>query len=455
MKRTRVLLIDDERELLSAVKQILEEDGMEVSCGGSCAEAERLWKLSRPDLVVLDYCLPDGNAIDLIHKFKGSDATVPIIVLTGHGTIDLAVKAVQAGADNFLTKPADPSTLLVMMERSLENSLNRQSRVVEDSKKRREAINPFLGVSAAVEALRDMAEKVAKADSPVLIQGETGTGKGVLARWLHACSGRGGASYVDLNCAGLPRDLLETELFGHEKGAFTGAVHSKMGLFEAAHKGTLFLDEIGDIDPVVQPKLLKVLEEKHFRRLGDIRDRFADVRLIAATHRDLSTLVRQGKFRDDLYFRISTIPLRIPPLRERREDIPLLARNLLSKLSIDMGKTVEVTDAAIQKLQAYSWPGNIRELRNVLERSILLGSSATLDESSVRFDPLNIPGTFALSSGVRTLEEIEKEHIQTVLSLENGRVENAAKRLGIPRSSLYLKLKEYGIVKEQAATVSQ
>jgi DNA-binding NtrC family response regulator len=453
MKRTRVLLIDDERNLLCAVKEILEESDMEVSCGGSCAEAERLWRVSRPDLVVLDYCLPDGNAIDLIHKFKGSDATVPIIVLTGHGTIDLAVKAVQAGADNFLTKPADPTTLLVMMERSLENSRNRQTRVVEDSKKRREAINPFLGVSAAIEALRDMAEKVAKADSPVLIQGETGTGKGVLARWLHACSGRAGASYVDLNCAGLPRDLLETELFGHEKGAFTGAVQAKMGLFEAAHKGTLFLDEIGDIDPVVQPKLLKVLEEKHFRRLGDIRDRFADVRLIAATHRDLSNLVRQGKFRDDLYFRISTIPLSIPPLRERREDIPLLARNLLSKLSMDMGKTVEITNSAIRKLQAYSWPGNIRELRNVLERSILLGSSATLDESSVRFDALNIPGTFAPSSGVRTLEEIEKEHIQTVLSLENGRVENTAKRLGIPRSSLYLKLKQYGIVKEQAATL--
>ncbi len=177
MKRTRVLLIDDERDLLCAVKEILEENSMEVSCGGSCAEAERLWKLSRPDLVVLDYVLPDGNAIDLINKFKGSDATVPIIVLTGHGTIDLAVKAVQAGADNFLTKPADPSTLLVMMERSLENSRNQQGRLVEESKKRREAINPFLGVSPAIEALRDIAEKVAKADSPVLIQGETGTGK--------------------------------------------------------------------------------------------------------------------------------------------------------------------------------------------------------------------------------------------------------------------------------------
>src|SRR6266581_2579506 len=433
MKRTRVLLIDDERDLLCAVKEILEENSMEVSCGGSCAEAERLWKLSRPDLVVLDYVLPDGNAIDLINKFKGSDATVPIIVLTGHGTIDLAVKAVQAGADNFLTKPADPSTLLVMMERSLENSRNQQGRLVEESKKRREAINPFLGVSPAIEALRDIAEKVAKADSPVLIQGETGTGKGVLARWLHASSSHSSASYVDLNCAGLPRDLLETELFGHEKGAFTGAVQAKLGLFDAAHKGTLFLDEIGDIEVAVQPKMLKVLEEKRFRRLGDIKDRTVDIRLIAATHRDLAGMVRKGSFRDDLYFRISTLPIVLPSLRQRREDIPLLARNLLNQLSMDMGKRVEITEAALQKLREYSWPGNIRELRNVLERAVLLGSSSVLDESSVRFDPLNVPGSFA-PSAVRTLEELEKEHIQTVLSLEKGRVEVAAKRLGIPRS---------------------
>ena len=452
MQRTRVVLIDDEKDLLASVRELLESSGMEVSSGGTCADAERLWKASRPDLAILDYSLPDGNAIGLIQKFKGSDATVPIIVLTGYGTIDLAVKAVKAGADNFLTKPADASTLLVMIERSLENSRNRQNRVVEDAKKRRGAANPFRGVSRAIAEVQRVAERVAKADSPVLVQGETGTGKGVLARWLHANSNRSGASYVDLNCAGLPRDLLETELFGHEKGAFTGAVQAKMGLFEAANKGTLFLDEIGDIDPVVQPKLLKVLEEKRFHRLGEVKDRYADVRLIAATHRDLPGLVRSGKFRDDLYFRISTVPLSIPPLRERREDIPLLIHDLLSRLSADMGKPVEITPGAIQKLQSYAWPGNIRELRNVLERAILLGSSSILDESSVRFDPLNVPGTFQ-SSGVGTLEEIEREHIQTVLSLENGRVETAAKRLGIPRSSLYLKLKQYGIEREPAETL--
>ena len=453
MKKPNVLLIDDEKVLLDAVKELLELNGMEVSSGGSCAEAERLWKQARPDLAILDYSLPDGDAMRLIQRFKDSDPTVPIIILTGHGTIDMAVNAVKSGADNFLTKPADPSALLVVIERSLENSRNRQNRIVEESRKRRETLDPFLGVSRAIQELRELAEKVARADSPVLIQGETGSGKGVLAHWLHAQSGRSHSPFVDLNCAGLPRDLLESELFGHEKGAFTGAVHAKVGLFDAAHKGTLFLDEIGDIDVAVQPKMLKVLEEKRFRRLGDIRDRVVDVRLIAATHRDLAAMVRKASFRDDLYFRINTLPVVLPPLRERREDIPLLARNLLLQLSKDMGKTVEITAAALEKLRHYSWPGNIRELRNVLERALLLGSSSVLDPASVRFDPLNVPGTFAAPS-VRTLEEMEKEHIQTALSLENGRVESAAKRLGIPRSSLYSKLKHYGIDKEPSTQVS-
>jgi DNA-binding NtrC family response regulator len=450
VKKPHVLLIDDEKVLLDAVKELLELNGMEVSSGASCAEAERLWRQARPDLAILDYVLPDGDAMGLIQRFKDSDPTVPIIILTGHATIDLAVNAVKGGADNLLTKPADPSALLVVIERSLENSRNRQNRIVEESRKRRETLDPFLGVSRAIQELREVAEKVARSDSPVLIQGETGSGKGVLAHWLHLESNRSQSSFVDLNCAGLPRDLLESELFGHDKGAFTGAVQAKLGLFDAAHKGTLFLDEIGDIDIAVQPKMLKVLEEKRFRRLGDIKDRVVDVRLIAATHRDLAGMVRKGSFRDDLYFRINALPISLPPLRERREDIPLLARNLLLQLSKDMGKKVEITAAALEKLRDYAWPGNIRELRNVLERALLLGSSSVLDPASVRFDPLNVPGSFS-APGVRTLEEMEKEHIQAVLVLENGRVESAARRLGIPRSSLYSKLKQYGIDKEPTA----
>jgi DNA-binding NtrC family response regulator len=452
MSKTKVLVIDDDKNLLAAVRQLLESNGLDVTAGHTCAEAERLWNSSRPDLALLDYSLPDGNAIDLIHKFKSCDATVPIIVLTGKGTTELVVSAVKAGAENFLNKPADPSALLVMIERSLENSRNRQTRLAEDAKQRRRNINPFLGVSRKIQELRNLAERVASAESPVLLQGETGTGKGVLARWLHQNSPRAAGPYVDLNCAGLARDLLETELFGHEKGAFTGAVQSKMGLFEAAHKGTLFLDEIADVDPSVQPKLLKVLEEKTFHRLGEVKERSADVRLIAATHRPLAELVRAAKFRDDLYFRISTIPVAIPPLRERREDIPLLGQELLSQLSMDMGKKVEISPGASKKLQNYSWPGNIRELRNVLERAILLGDAPTLDETAVRFDALEVPGSIPASQ-IKTFEELEKENIKNALNIENGRVEFAAKRLGIHRTTLYLKLKQYGMRRDPAETL--
>jgi len=332
VKKTQILLIDDERELLRAVRQILDSQNMDVATGASCAEAEKLWKTAVPDLAILDYMLPDGNAIGLIQRFKEWDPSVPIIVLTGYATIEHAVEAVKAGADNLLPKPANPSALLEVIKRSLENSRNRQSRIFEDSKKDRNALDPFLGVSREIQELREVAERVSRAESPILIQGETGSGKGVMARWIHAHSTRAQSSYVDLNCAGLPRDLLETELFGHDKGAFTGAIQAKIGLFDAAHKGTLFLDEVGDIDIAVQPKMLKVLEEKRFRRLGDVKDRVVDVRLIAATHRDVAGMVRQGTFRDDLYFRISTLPISIPPLRQRREDIPLIARNLLNQL---------------------------------------------------------------------------------------------------------------------------
>jgi transcriptional regulator with PAS, ATPase and Fis domain len=279
----------------------------------------------------------------------------------------------------------------------------------------------------------------------VLILGETGTGKGVLARWLHENSPRAEEAFVDLNCAGLTRELLETELFGHEKGAFTSATASKQGLFEVAHRGSIFLDEVGDVDLQIQPKLLKVLEEKRFRRLGDVRDRQVDVRLIAATHQDLGQLVREKRFRDDLYFRISTIPLSFPSLRERIEDIPTLAQYMLDKVSADLGRgELRLDQGCIQALQAYSWPGNIRELRNVIERAVLLSDQKNITLNDLHFDGHAQVGAPFLDSSL-TLLELEKQHIERVLQEERGRVEKAAKRLGIPRSSLYQKIKKHQI----------
>jgi transcriptional regulator with PAS, ATPase and Fis domain len=267
----------------------------------------------------------------------------------------------------------------------------------------------------------------------------------VLARWLHENSPRADEAFVDLNCAGLSRELLETELFGHEKGAFTSATASKQGLFEVAHRGTIFLDEVGDVDLQIQPKLLKVLEEKRFRRVGDVRDRQVDVRLIAATHQDVGQLVREKKFRDDLYFRISTIPLSFPPLRDRIEDITTLAEYLLNKVSTDLGRSgIQLDEASIKALQSYAWPGNVRELRNVIERAVLLSEGPTIGLRDLHFDGHASVGSPSFDTRL-TLTEMEKQHIERVLHEEQGRVEKAAKRLGIPRSSLYQKIKKHQI----------
>jgi len=312
-------------------------------------------------------------------------------------------------------------------------------------RRRRVVLNPFLGESAAIQRMKEAATKVANSQSPVLIQGETGTGKGVLATWLHESGPRAEESFVDLNCAGLTREFLESELFGHEKGAFTGAVSAKPGLLEVGHRGTIFLDEIGDIDPAVQPKLLKVLEEKKFRRMGDVRDRFVDVRLIAATHQDLRQLIESNAFRGDLYFRISTVPLAIPPLRERRDDIPHIARTILARICSDMARTpVELSESAVERLRSYYWPGNIRELRNVLERSLLFTDGTVLGPSDFSFEPQSQVRATAYQPDW-TLEELERFHISSAFAAEQQNVEKTARRLGIAKSTLYQKLKAFNL----------
>ena len=445
MPKDRVLVVEDEKQWRETISTYLELKGCEVSCAVTCAEAEHLWRGIRPDVAVLDYRLPDGNALQLLPRLRASDSSIPIIILTGHGSIDLAVEAVQLGASQFLTKPIELAALFVMVQSSIENRRNRQKQLVEKDRQRREQIDPFLGRSAAICKVEELANKVVGADSPVLIQGETGTGKGVLVRWIHAHGQRAAEPFLDLNCGGLAHDLLETELFGHEKGAFTGAFQNKMGLLEIAHKGTVFLDEIGDVDLAVQAKLLKVLEEKQFRRLGDLRDRRVDIRLIAATHQDIVGMVREHQFRSDFYFRISTIPLFIPALRDRLEDIPILARYFVDHLAHDLSAGhIELSDGAVRALQSYSWPGNIRELRNMLERAILLREGQLLSERDLHFDVQIVPEPVA-SRSIRTLDQIERQYIEEVLLIEGGRIEATAAKLGIARSSLYQRIKRYGI----------
>ena len=443
---SRALIIDDDAHWCDALSAHLTSKGYDVICVGTCSEGEQAWRDTPPDCAVLDYELPDGNGLGLLSRLRAIDFATPIVVLTAYGTIDLAVEAIKKGASQFLVKPVELAAVSAVISQELGIQRPRRRQVVKRESDDSQELNPFLGSSAAIQRLADLAHKVAAADRPLLIQGETGSGKGVLAHWIHRHSGRSSERFVDLNCGGLSHDLLETELFGHEKGAFTGAVQAKSGLLEIAHKGTVFLDEIGDVDLRVQPKLLKVLEEKRFRRLGDTKDRQVDLRLIAATHRDLREMVRKKTFRSDLYFRISTIPLTIPALRERTEDIPLLAQTLLSDVCADLAlNRIELSKRAIRELQMYPWPGNVRELRNVLERAAILCGGNMLEEKDLHFD-LEVCASQSPLGALRTLQQMERDYIEEVLKVER-RVSSAAVRLGIPRSSLYQKIKNFGIAR--------
>jgi DNA-binding NtrC family response regulator len=445
MAHGRVLITDDEPAIRFGVRDFLEQHGFAVDEAGSCREAEACFRAARPDAAIIDHLLPDGDALELLSRLREIDAGVPLLVLTGHGSIDLAVRAIKEGAEQFLTKPVDLPSLLIILRRLLEARRDHRRDLAGRSREHREALDPFLGTSEAIAQLAEQARLVVDSDRPILLQGETGSGKGVVARWLHAHGPRRDEAFVDLNCAGLSRELLESELFGHERGAFTGAVAAKVGLLEVGDRGTVFLDEIGDMDPLVQPRLLKALEEKRIRRLGDVRERRVDIRLIAATHQDFAALLQAKRFRSDLYYRISTLPLTIPPLRRRAEDVPLLARAILKRLSAELGRDpVDLAPDAEDALRRYSWPGNIRELRNVLERAALLSRRKALTRKDLLFEARGIP-TADDSDTSLTLEELERRHIERVLREEHGRVETAAARLGIPRSSLYQKIKRFGI----------
>ncbi len=445
MTDRRVLVADDDDVIQFALKEFLASRGYETTSAVNCQEALAAIESQRFDASILDYRLPDGDALELMTSIRDRDADLPVIVLTGHGSIDLAVRSIQLGADHFLTKPIELPSLVLILERLTEGRRNQRKNLVETTRRSHRSVDPFAGSSRAIHALRDAARRLLNTQRPVLIEGETGTGKGLLAHWLYEHGQRPHEAFVDLNCAGLDKELLESELFGHGKGAFTGADNVKQGLLEVAHKGTAFLDEIGDIDLAVQPKLLKVIEDMRFRRLGETRDRIVDVRLIAATHQDLAVAVDEGRFRADLFYRICALPIRVPALRERTEDIPVLASLLLRGFCTELGKhEVRLLPGAIERLQEHDWPGNIRELRNVIERAVLLIEGEDIRAEDLSFDRRVRPPA-ARIGGDLTLGELERLYIERVLREENGRVATAAERLGMPKSTLYQKIKSLGI----------
>jgi DNA-binding NtrC family response regulator len=438
------LLVDDEETARSSISRFFAKKGHVILEADSVARAQSVLRSAKPDAAILDYQLPDGDGLELLRALRGIDSTIPVVMLTGHGSIELAVRAIKEGAEQFLTKPVELPALLIVAERLVEHRRNRQSVLAVRARESRDTVDPFLGDSPAIKRLADQAGRIAARATTVLLQGPSGSGKGVLAAWLHRNGPRREETFVDLNCAGLARDLLESELFGHEKGAFTGAVSSKTGLLEVAHRGTLFLDEIGDTELAVQSKLLKVLEEQRFRRLGDTRDRQVDVRLIAATHRDLKEHTRNGHFREDLYFRISAIPLFVPPLRDRGGDVIVLARAMLRRIRSEVGIAGGDLSAEVERLLLnYDWPGNIRELHNVMERAVLLGPSG-----EVTVDVLSevlAPRSSASRDASLKLVEAEKSHIEAALEQHTGDVAATAAALGLSRSALYQKIKKHEI----------
>jgi DNA-binding NtrC family response regulator len=444
LPKPKILIIEDDPAVRHGMAAFLRANELEVDESETCQRATELFRGGSYDVVVADYSLPDGTSLDLLPQFKRLSEDTPFIILTAHGSIDLAVRAIKEGAEQFLTKPVESKALLVLVKRLLQQQRLRKKQEVA-TREQPGPLDPFRGVSAGIRRLEEQARLMLEWDSPVLILGETGSGKGVLARWIHAQGPRREEAFVNLNCAGLTRELLESELFGHERGAFTGAVAAKQGLLEVGHRGIVFLDEIGDMDPAIQPKLLKALEEKTFRRLGDVRDRVVDIRLIASTNLDLEDMVRAKKFRDDLYYRVSTLTLRIPPLRERPEDIPVLAANILKGVCNRMGRAeVRLSPRAEAALRDYGWPGNIRELANVLERAMILQKGESLDAPDLGLDGRRTLQAPAEGEMV-TLKEMEKLHIERVLQRSGGNVAEAAQVLGLARRTLYDRLKLLGI----------
>lgn len=448
MKR-RVLVVDDESSIRSMLSTFLRSKGYEIAEAESSRDAQELVTTFHPDVALVDYALPDATALDLLRRLKDLQPGIPVVILTGHASIELAVRAIKQGAQNFVAKPVHLASLALTLEKAIEEK-DHEALAPANPASNLEIPDPFVGSSSLIAELAEQAHKVAHSESPVLIQGATGTGKGVLARWLHANSPRAAEPFVDLNCAGLSREFLETELFGHERGAFTGAVTAKSGLFEIADRGTIFLDEIGDMPLHMQAKLLRVLEEGEIERIGGDKPIAVNVRVLVATHRDLDARVREEKFRQDLFHRIYVYPLVLPPLRDRAEDIPALVEHFAAQVCSQNGwKPVPFSGEAMQALQSYSWPGNVRELRNMVERLMLLASDGQVNLETVQsaLPRNNNSALNAASSGILAdrVQSFEREVILAELKRSQNNVTLAAKTLGLERSHLYKKAEQLGI----------
>src|SRR5689334_15018945 len=379
-KKYRVLAIDDEPAMIEWLKILLEHEGYEVRTAMIGTRGEEIFKTWKPDVVITDMLLPDIDGLDLLRKFKQTHADTEVIVVTGHGSVPKAVEAMKGGAHSFVEKPIEPDTLLAILERAIERrDLVGENLLLKQKLEGQFRFGNIIGKSKKMHEVLELVESVAGSDANILIQGENGTGKELIANAIHYNSKRAKAPFIKINCAAIPKDLIESELFGYKKGAFTGAANDKEGLFEMAEGGSLLLDEIGEMPPYLQTKLLRVLQERAFRAIGSDRLVTLDIRLICATNVDINKAVADGRLREDLLFRINTVTLRIPPLRDRRHDLPLLCEHFLDKFRRRHDREVtRISAEAMQKLMQYSWPGNVRELENVIERGVLLAKGSDI-----------------------------------------------------------------------------
>ena len=438
-----VLVVDDEKNIRAMLKAMLEMAGYEVECIQSGEEALARCREGAVDLVLLDVRLPGMDGLSVLRALREDSPQLPVVMMSGHGTIETAVEAVRGGAFDFLEKPLTRDKTLLTLE-----SVFRRGELERENERLRQkaAQDEILGDSPLMDELREKIARVAPTVARVLIEGESGTGKELVARAIHRESSRSRRSFLALNCAAVPGELIESELFGHVRGAFTGATTARAGIFEEADGGTLFLDEIGDMPLSMQAKLLRVLESSRFSRVGSARERVVDVRVIAATHRDLGKQVSQQRFREDLFHRLNVIPLRVPALRDRAEDIPLLARYFLQteRAAQKLGPR-SFTAAALRALQRYGWPGNVRELRNLVERLVILCRADRIGEEDI-FQALPLTSSPPEVASLRSaVEEAQRKAITAALRACGGNVSEAARRLQLERSHLYKKAKSLGV----------
>lgn len=459
----RIVLIDDDGEMRNMMGEFLNRAGFEVASFPLASKAfehlkatsEKEGHLESVDTILCDIQMPEMDGIELVERMRKLAPEVPVILVTAFGSIESAIEATRVGTFDYIVKPFKLGELEVRILRAIQiRRLKIENQVLRSEVQKGVATGKLIGRSKSMNAVLDLIERVSKATANVLITGESGTGKEIVARAIHESGVRAQKAFVAINCTAIPENLLESELFGHAKGSFTGALVRKRGLFEEAEGGTLFLDEIGDLDMSLQAKLLRVLQEKKIKAVGDNTYKDIDVRIVAATHKDLGQAIKEGRFREDLFYRLAVIPIHIPPLRHRREDIPILARHFLQKYGKSNGSTIGgFTPAAIEALMTYPWNGNVRELENIIERVVVLTNKEVIDVTDLPIsgNSDSLEDFFATAvSSLPTVGDLEKRYMKYVLEKTGGRKEKASQILGINRRTLYRKEREYGFVNDDS-----